>query len=398
MPERTQLVRFSSNLDPQAAADALSRNQAIEWAEPNYYLYPIGNVVAPMRSLPNVLETIGNFDLFDDDSNAGGPRKAGPNPPVQNPPELPGTRITDPRMNETWGIKMVQAPEAWTISPGNRKVVVADIDTGVDYNHEDLINNMWTNPNPTKGDVRGYDFADNDSFPFDDHGHGTHTSGTIGATGGNGIGVSGVSQDVSIMAVRFLGGGYGTTANAILSIDYATQNGARIMSNSWGGGGRSQALEDAVLRAAKADILFVAAAGNDSSDNDVKPSYPAAITHPNMLTVAATTNVDGLSSFSNFGKTTVHVGAPGSQVLSTVVGNQYKAYSGTSMACPHVAGIAALILSVNPKLHATEVKQIIMDSVDQIPALKGITVTGGRVNAKKALERARGLGSFSFDI
>jgi subtilisin family serine protease len=394
LQERTQLVRFSSNLDPAVAAETLSQNEAVEWAQPNYYLYAVEDFfTGSSGKLPTILG--GMRDIFEDDDQ---PAK---DPDYVTPPDLPGQRIADPRNGEAWGLKAVDAEGAWQISSGSREVVVADIDTGVDYTHEDLVNNMWINPRPTQDDRHGYDFANRDSRPYDDHSHGTHTSGTIGATGGNGIGLSGVARDVSIMALKFLtGGGSGTTANAVLAIDYAIANGARVMSNSWGGrgsGSGNRALEDAIVRANKADILFVAAAGNDASDNDVSPTYPAAIKQPNMLTVAATTQTDQLASFSNFGKTTVHVGAPGAKVLSTVPGNQYKAFSGTSMACPHVAGLAALILAVNPKLSAVKVKEIIMETVDPLPALNGITVSGGRVNAKKALERAR-LGSFGFDI
>ncbi len=397
-PERTQLVRFSANLSPEMAARTLAQNGAVEWAQPNYYLYAVDAFPseAPKR-MPKWLDTLGLSNPFEDETD--GQIK---DPPYVNPPELPGNRIADPMNHEAWGLQAVDAPGAWEISMGSRQVVVADIDTGVDYTHEDLMNNMWINPNPTQNDRHGYDFANNDPFPYDDHGHGTHTSGTIGATGGNGVGISGVAPDVSIMALKFLtGGGSGTTANAIRSIDYAITNGARIMSNSWGGRGSAsgnRALEESIIRAAKADILFVAAAGNDSSNNDVNPTYPAAIQQPNVLTVASTMQNDQLSSFSNFGLKTVHVGAPGSKVYSTVPGNQYKSYSGTSMACPHVAGVAALILAVNPKLSAVKVKEIIMETVDPLPALDGITVSGGRVNAKRALERARSLGFFDFDI
>ncbi len=165
---------------------------------------------------------------------------------------------------------------------------VADIDTGIDYTHEDLINNLWTNPDPNAPDRHGYDFANKDAFPFDDQGHGTHTAGTIGATGGNGLGVSGVSQAVSIMGIKFISAqGFGTTSDAVLAIDYAIANKARVMSNSWGGpadfGEEDKALIEAVTRANDADILFVAAAGNDGADNDKTPTYPAAIKLPKCV-------------------------------------------------------------------------------------------------------------------
>jgi subtilisin family serine protease len=200
------------------------------------------------------------------------------------------------------------------------------------------------------------------------------------------------------MALRFIGSdGYGTTSDAILSIDYAVQHGARVLSNSWGGAPEEDdamnvALRESIERAMAADVLFVAAAGNDGSDNDKIPMLPAAYDLPNILSVASTNDKDRRSFFSNYGAVSVDVGAPGSNIVSTVPGNRYEQNSGTSMACPHVAGIAALIFSERPDLTAADVKEIIMETVDPLPALRGITVTGGRVNAEAALERARNFG------
>jgi subtilisin family serine protease len=251
---------------------------------------------------------------------------------------------------------------------------------------------MWRNPNPTKNDLVGWDFVHNDGLPFDDNEHGTHTSGTIGAVGGNGVGVSGVSQFVSIMALKFLSGeGSGTSADAIRAIDYAIEHGAKVLSNSWGGkgdDGGNKALQEAVERARAKDVLFIAAAGNDGTDNDGSdPAFPAAFTNDNMISVAATDEKDDMAFFSNYGKKTTHVAAPGANIYSTIPGNKYASLSGTSMACPHVAGAAALIWSRHPDWNYTQVKKLLLDSVDVLPALQGKTVTGGRINILKALNK-----------
>ena len=200
--------------------------------------------------------------------------------------------------------------------------------------------------------------------------------------------MSGVNQRVSIMALKFLSGeGSGDTAGAIKAVDYAIEHGAKVLSNSWGGRGDddNKGLRDAIKRAEDKDVLFIAAAGNDGTNNDNDPVYPAAFNAPNMLTVAATDSKDALAYFSNTGAKSVHVGAPGLDVYSTVPGNKYAKLSGTSMACPHVAGAAALVWSTNPKMTYKEVKDKLMNSVDKIPALAGKTVTGGRINVAKAV-------------
>lgn len=389
------VLRYSTAISAIEAARSLRRDPEVEWAQPDYIMRA---TVMPKRFARNIMGVM-NLPFPIEPPTQPEP----PTPPAVDPvydiaPVLPETPVLDPRIGEAYGLSVTHTTDAWDLQKGNRTIVVADIDTGIDYNHEDLINNLWTNPTPTENDLHGYDFVNNDAMPFDDEGHGTHTAGTIGATGGNGKGVSGVSQAVSIMALKFLGGdGSGTTADAVRAIDYAIAHGARVMSNSWGGPASdledNRILEEAVERANVANILFVAAAGNDMGrNNDVKPSYPAAIRKPNMLTVASTDSSDNISKFSNIGPETVHVAAPGSDILSTLPGNKYGSHSGTSMACPHVAGLAALILSDRPELTALQVKQIIMESVDALPALQGKTVTGGRINARAALERARNFG------
>lgn len=327
--------------------------------------------------------------------------KAGPD--FNTAPALPVPPVADPEVSKMYGLSKIGAQQAWQTTSGSAKVLIADIDTGIDYNHQDLINNLWHNPGEIAGDgidndgngyiddVIGWDFRDKDGRPFDDNSHGSHTAGTIGATGGNGIGVSGVAQQASIMALRFLGGaeGSGSLEDAIKAIEYATNNGATIMSNSWGGGGYSQAMFDAISRANDKGILFIAAAGNSGSDNDKKAQYPANYKLPNVLTVAATDSGDKLASFSCFGATTVHLAAPGVKILSTVPGDKYNSLSGTSMATPHVSGAAVLLKAAYPNMKAKELKAVLMDSVEKLPALSGKVQTEGRLNIAKAFAVAK---------
>jgi subtilisin family serine protease len=335
----------------------------------------------------------------------------------------------DPRYNELWGMNNtgqtggtndadIDAPEAWDTQTGSDSTLIAVIDTGVDYNHPDLAANMWTNPgeipnngidddnNGYKDDVRGWDFANNDNDPFDDNLHGTHVAGTIGAVGNNGIGVAGVNWRVKIMPLKFLGGdGSGTLANAISAILYAANKKARVMNNSWGGGGFSQALLDAIEYADSKGALFVAAAGNDGTDNDQSANYPSNYNAPNVLAVAAIDHTGGLAIWgsgggggscgcgggnggapgSNFGATTVDLAAPGKDILSTTPNNAYQKLQGTSMATPHVAGVAGLVFSQFPGWTHIQVKERLLNTVDVSPGLQGKLLTGGRVNAQRAL-------------
>ncbi len=325
----------------------------------------------------------------------------------------------DPMYPQLWGLNNIgqtggtvdadiDAPEAWDVQTGSQDVVVAVIDTGVDYNHPDLAANMWTNPGEIPGngidddgngfidDVHGYDFVNNDGDPMDDFGHGTHVAGTIAAVGNNGIGVAGVAWRARIMAVKFLdASGSGFTGGAINAVLYAASMGAKVMSNSWGGGGFSQALNDAIATADMAGALFVAAAGNSNSNNDVTPNYPSNYDVPNVLAVAATDHNDAKASFSSYGATTVDLGAPGVNILSTVpaAGNTccsdpsgYKLLSGTSMATPHVSGAAALVFAQFPGITHHQVKDRLMSSAEPVPSMQGITVTGGRLNVAAAFE------------
>ncbi|MFC5051170.1 choice-of-anchor D domain-containing protein [Rubritalea spongiae] len=296
----------------------------------------------------------------------------------------------------------IDAPEAWDITTGSSNVTVAVIDTGVDLDHLDLADNIWTNPNEIAGngidddnngfidDVHGWDFRNDDSNPDDDDDHGTHCSGTIGAVGNNGSGVAGVAWDVSIVPIKFLGPSGGTTSDAIDSVNYATSLGVDLTSNSWGGGGYSSLLENAIQTAGNNNILFIAAAGNDSSNNDISPQYPCSYTIDSIISVASTTHSDALSSFSNYGATTVDLGAPGSNIYSTVRNGGYASFSGTSMATPHVAGVVCLIKSIAPELGALEIKQQLLNNTDPIAALQGISLSGGRINAFSTLSQLTG--------
>ncbi len=297
----------------------------------------------------------------------------------------------------------IDAPEAWDIQTGNSNVVVGLMDSGLDYTHPDLNDNLWTNPGEIPGngidddgngyvdDVHGYDFAFDDPNPEDNVGHGTHVGGTIGAEGDNGIGVAGVNWNAQIMTLK-IGDTYGIyTFDAIEGLEYATMMkqvygvNVNLTNNSWGGGPYSQALYDAIAAAGAANQLFIAAAGNTGGNTDISPHYPASYNLDNIISVAATDDDDQLSSFSSFGSTSVDLGAPGSSVYSTIPGGGYGFKSGTSMASPHVAGVASLIWSDDPTLTAQQVKDRILATVDPIPALQGKTVTGGRLNAYSAL-------------
>ncbi|MEO1619354.1 MAG: S8 family serine peptidase, partial [Planctomycetota bacterium] len=299
----------------------------------------------------------------------------------------------------------IDAEEAWEVTTGSRDTIVAVVDTGVDYLHPDLAANMWVNPGEIAGDgidndgngfvddVHGYNFVSRNGNPMDDHDHGTHVAGTIGAVANNGIGVAGVSWDVQIMAVKFLDArGGGSTANAVAAIEYAVDNGAVLSNHSWGfNGGYSQALADAIEYARLADHLVVAAAGNGGGDrigddNDSVPFYPGNFPHENLISIAATDHNDDLATFSNYGRTQVDLGAPGVAILSTTRGGTYETFSGTSMATPHAAGVAALLRSEYPDWTFDKVRDRLFDTVDPLASLDSITTTGGRLNAARAVE------------
>ena len=354
--------------------------------------------VAEYSKLPEVEYVEPNFEIELSEVDEGNPLT----------PVLPH----DPQFNEQWALANsgqrggtqgadISATLAWATTTGDDDIVVAVLDSGVDYTHEDLATNMWVRPSSmapykdtelgTFDDVHGFNAIDNVSDPMDDNGHGTHCAGIIGAEGENNLGIAGVNWNVRIMPLKFMNaGGFGTTKDAIEAINYVIDRkkagvNVRVISASWGSTMKSRALEDVIRKAYENDILFVAAAGNASVNNDRSPHYPSSYNVPNVVSVAALDRNDQLARFSNYGLKSVAVAAPGVDILSTWLGNQYEEKSGTSMATPVVAGVAALILAENPRMPVDELRSRILGSVDPLPVLKGKTVSGGRINAAKAL-------------
>lgn len=405
-----------------------TKNPAIEFVQPNYKISLPENyqIQDPLRraALAKMIRRNPQFGIL-----------ASPdNPAIPDAP--PATTGNDPLFPKQWGMINIGVQEAWKVTKGNPDLIVAVIDTGVDYTHEDLLPNLWRNSKeiPNNGidddkngyvdDVIGWDFASNDNKPYDlamdpleilfkggNPGHGTHCAGNIAARGGNGKGISGVAPNVKIMALRFITEkGQGTTADAVKAIKYAVDNGAKVLSNSWGSEGEdpadgqeNQALRDAVQYAKNHNVLFVAAAGNGhqgvgySNDTDPQPSYPATYPHDNIVSVAALDVHDNLGSFSNWGAKTVHIAAPGVAIFSTMVGNNYSdtvidkfgfkaTWDGTSMACPHVAGAAALYWSAHPEKTYVDVKAAIIGSAKKLSNLSDKTVSGGKLDVEALLK------------
>ena len=365
------VVDLPKDLSVKDAVKLYDKSPNVAYAEPDYILYPTAVPNDPLYK---------NMDNLNNTAQTG------------------GTPDAD-----------IDAPEAWNSTTGSASTIVGVIDTGVDINHPDLRNNIWTNPGEsgtdslgrnkaTNGvdddgngyvdDVHGWDFVHNDNSVYDSgdgDDHGTHVAGTIAAQGNNGIGVTGVNWHAKIMPLKFItpGGGYASDAEA--AIHYAIDNGAKITNNSWGGGGYSQSLKDAITAAQNAGVLFVAAAGNDGSNNDATPTYPASYDNANIISVAATTDRDALAYFSNHGSTSVDLGAPGVGILSTLPGKTYGRYGGTSMASPQVAGVASLIKSRHPEYGYGTIKAQILRYADKKASLRGKVATGGRLNAQASV-------------
>jgi len=350
---RAEHLRLPQGMTVQQAIRRLKASGSVTYAEPNYQL------------TANVIPNDTSFSQLWGMNNTG---------------QTGGTPNAD-----------INAPEAWNIFTGNPNLVIADIDTGVDYNHPDLVGNIWTNPGeiPANGidddgngyidDVHGYDFVNLDGDPMDDNGHGTHTSGIIAARGNNALGVTGVVWQGKIMALKFMNAvGSGWTSDAVLAVQYAAAQGVRVSNNSWGSGNFSQALNDAI---AASGSVFVAAAGNSGKDNDLLPSYPAGYPLANIIAVTATDHNDVLAPSSNYGVTSVDIAAPGVGILSTT-GGGYASWNGTSMATAHVTGVVALLMGYQPALSNAQVVAQVLAGADA----KGLPVaTGGRLNAFNAL-------------
>lgn len=299
----------------------------------------------------------------------------------------------DPLLPQQWALPDADVISAWNVTEGDRRVVVALIDSGIDYNHPDLIDNIWTNKLEA-GAVHGYNFVANNNDPMDDLGHGTHCAGIIGAVHGNGIGIAGVMGKVSLMALKFVDStGTGKEENAIRAIDYAIKMKADVISASWASEQASNALKDAIQRANAAGILFVAAAGNDTvfpRDNDFTSQFPANYNLPNLISVASIDSDDRLSYYSHFGRTSVWIAAPGRDILSTLPGNKFGLLSGTSMATPMVTGAIGLLLAKEGKLPPSEVKERLRRTSVFSKELRKKVVANGRLDVHSFLTNTDG--------
>ena len=367
--QNLEVVKLSRGVTVEEAVQISRNNPDVLYAEPNY--------IVKTTAIPNDTR-FGDMWALNNTGQSGG---------------TPGADI--------------DAASAWNLTTGSSNVIVAVIDSGVDYNHPDLAPNMFRNTadcnnNGIDDDGNGYiddcygiDTANNDSNPMDDNNHGTHVAGTIGAAGNNGLGVVGINWNVKIMACKFVkANGSGTTEMAIDCLEYVRtmkDRGVNIVatSNSWGGGDFSQALLDAIELQRQSGMLFITAAGNGNFfglglNNDETPFYPCNTYLPNVICVAATTRADGQAVFSNYGRRNVHIGAPGSEILSTVRGNGYASQSGTSMATPHVTGVAALLKAADPSLDWIAIKNLILAGGDNVSSMVN-TVTQKRLNANGAL-------------
>jgi subtilisin family serine protease len=319
----------------------------------------------------------------------------------------------DPQFGATgmYGMTRISAPQAWDITTGSSNVVVANIDTGMRMTHEDLAANIWTNTgeianngidddnNGFIDDVNGWDFRFDDSNPADEHGHGTHTGGTIGAAGNNMLGVPGVNWNVRIMVIKIYSQAANDTTSAMLINAYnyvrlMRERGVniRVTNNSYGGCNEAcsydQATKDALDALGNADVLNVFAAGNNGQNVETTPFYPGSYDSPSILNVAASNSADNKAGFSNFGLASVDLAAPGVGTLSTTntSNSSYNLSSGTSMAAPHVSGVAALLAAHNPSLSAASLKATLMNTVDPLAQWSTFVKTGGRMNAFAALQ------------
>lgn len=418
---------------------ALSQNKAVAAVETN-------QIIRPMES-PSLVKARAMFQALKSKTPVT-PKADEGTPGIDNLDIVFGSQSgngADSLFDKQWGMKQNKVKDAWEKSRGTPETIVAVIDTGVDYTHEDLVDNMWHNAGEigkdaqgndksTNGkdddgngyidDIVGWDMVAKDNKPYDKYssfldiisgegnpGHGTHCAGNVGARGENGKGITGVAPNIRIMALRFISEkGSGTTADAISAIKYAVDNGAKVLSNSWGSEGEdandpdSKALKDAIAYSEGKGALFIAAAGNGhqgrgyDNDNDRAPAYPASYDNPSIVSVAAIDERGNLGSFSNWGRKSVDLGAPGVKVFSTVPTNRYQdtlgnffgqeiTWDGTSMATPHVAGAAALYWSAHPDKTAAEVKAALLSGVKKTGVLATKTVSGGQLDVYTLMQQ-----------
>jgi len=362
---RLLLMDLQEGQDTKAMQRLLELDPRVEYAELNYKFRLDDQGTIPEQNLPNDLQ----------------PALWGMNNTGQN-----GGKVDAD----------IDAPEAWALHTGrNNAPIIALIDTGVDYNHPDLKGNIWTNPGEIPGngidddangvvdDVHGFNAFENSGDPMDGHSHGSHCAGTIAGVGNNGQGVVGVNHQAQVMGVKIFNNSGSTNAAAIVrGINYATKMGARITSNSWGGGAASQAIFDAFNTS---PALHIMAAGNDGTDNDKSPHYPSSYELPNNVAVAASDRGDNRASFSCYGAKSVDIAAPGKEIYSTTPGGKYANKSGTSMATPHVSGVAGLIASMYPESSNDDIKKRLYDGADKLPNWQGVVDGGRRLNAYGAL-------------
>jgi thermitase len=353
-------IQDQDNADAETAAVQYQALTEVEYAEPNY-------------------------EISVDQDNAG---------------KMPASN--DPESHEQWAFPAASVPQAWAKTRGSREIVVAVLDSGVEYTHVNLVNNIWTRPANIKpyqdqdlgtiDDVHGYNAAGNDGDPRDENGHGTACAGIIGAEcDNNDSGVCGVNSKTQIMSLKFLnGGGFGYVVGAVAAINYAIDRkragvNLRVINASWGLHQPSRALEDVIRAAADEEILFVVAGGDTNTNNDTRPRYPGGYPSGNIINVAAVDSRDALAEFSNYGLKTVQLAAPGKDLLTTTLGNDHKRLSGTSLAAAFVSGVAALALSAHPELSMDQLRSLLLQAVDQRAELRGRVTTGGRINAARAL-------------
>lgn len=375
-----RLAPFVDSVEPDWIVHADVRPQALQQGSPPHLLpasHPASHSFVPLPILPNDPSFTSLWGL----NSTGQTINGTPSDPTAD----------------------INAPEAWGVTTGDANFVVGVIDSGIQWNHPDLAANIWTNPGEIAGnhldddqngkvdDVRGWDFYSRDDDPSDESGHGTHVAGTIGAVGNNGVGVVGVNWRCKLASLRFLSpDGNGTISDATFALQYAVQKGIRVTNNSWGGGNYSGSFLAALTAARTAGHLFVAAAGNDGVDTDAYPHYPGSYELDHVLTVGAITNTNARPSYSNYGRRNVDLSAPGSSVYSTYLGSAYTWLSGTSMACPHVTGAAALLWGLYPNWTYAQVRARLVATARPAASFSGRSVSGGVLDLAAAVASGPG--------